>query len=157
MEEPWWEAPTCWFCDYWWALLAAVILALTAYFSRDIWLPQPSSSPTPVVGLTNVTVSQREVELVLCDNGDQIDGDRIRLTVNGKVILEDHTLIGEGTTVPISLDEGANQIVILALNEGDVSPNTVEVTTSHVVEGPPVQISNRLLTGQSDGFTVYAP
>lgn len=157
MEEPWWETPTCWFCDYWWVLLAAVILALAAYFSRDIWLPQPSPSPTPGVGLTNVTVSQREVELVLYDNGRSVDGDRVQLTVNGKVILADHTLTGEGTTVPITLDEGANQIVILALNEGDSSPNTVAVSISHVVDGPQMQLSNGLLTGQSDGFTVYAP
>lgn len=39
MNEEWWESPACWVCDYWWALLLIVVLALTAFFTRDFWLP----------------------------------------------------------------------------------------------------------------------
>jgi hypothetical protein len=41
MNEEWWERPTCLLCDYWWGLLAAVVLVLTGYFTRAYWLPPP--------------------------------------------------------------------------------------------------------------------
>ena len=41
MNDEWWESPVCWLCDYWWALLLAVVLALTGYFARSYWLPAP--------------------------------------------------------------------------------------------------------------------
>lgn len=39
MNEDWWENPVCFVCDYWWVLLIVVVLALTAFFTRDYWLP----------------------------------------------------------------------------------------------------------------------
>ena len=39
MNEEWWESPVCWVCDYWWVLLLIIVLALTAFFTRDFWLP----------------------------------------------------------------------------------------------------------------------
>jgi hypothetical protein len=41
MNEEWWESPVCWLCDYWWALLLALVLGLSAFFSRAYWLPAP--------------------------------------------------------------------------------------------------------------------
>jgi len=127
-----------------------VLLALAAYFTRDYWLPESD-------GLQNVVVSQREIELVLTDIGNAVDGDRIQISVNGKVILEDHTLTGEGTVIPISLSKRRNEVEILALNEGSSSPNTVEVSVSHVIEGPSVQVSSGLHTGEIEKFNIKAP
>lgn len=118
----------------------------------------PSSPPTPTAdaGLVGVTVSQREIDLILRDN-KEVGVDRIKMSLNDAVILDNHTLAGEGTTVRIVFDDGANQVVIRALNEGTLSPNTVEVSISHVVRGPSLQISSGLKTGEAEGFTVPAP
>ncbi len=50
MNEEWWEKPTCFVCDYWWVLLLVIVLALTAFFTRDLWLPLLGyeSQPPPV-------------------------------------------------------------------------------------------------------------
>jgi|GEM_PF-1038658 len=155
MREDWWESPTCWLCDYWWALLAALILALTAYFTRDIWLTALGVDMSG--GLEDVRVSQRDIDLDLKDNGAVVDGDRIQVSLNGEIVLEDHTLTGEGTLLPLDLKRGANRVEILALNEGYDSPNTVEVAISHILEGPSVQVSDGLLTGAKAEFTIRAP
>lgn len=39
MNDEWWEGSVCFVCDYWWALLALIVLGVTAYFTRDYWLP----------------------------------------------------------------------------------------------------------------------
>jgi hypothetical protein len=39
MNVPWWEGPSRFMCDYWWVLLIIIVLGLTAYFTRDLWLP----------------------------------------------------------------------------------------------------------------------
>lgn len=126
-----------------------------AYFTRQLWLPEFGLEPGG--GLEDVRVSQREVELSLTDNGNAVDGDRIRVSLNGEVVIEDHTLTGEGTLVTLDLKRGSNQVEILALNEGYSSPNTVEVAISHVIEGPSVQISDGLLTGAKAEFSIRAP
>ena len=132
-----------------------MLLALTAYFTRHLWLSELGLKPSG--GLEDVRVSQRDVDLNLIDNGNVVDGDRIQVSLNGEVIFEDHTLTGEGTLVTLELKRGSNQVEIVALNEGYSSPNTVEVSISHVVEGPSVQVSDGLLTGAKAEFTIRAP
>jgi hypothetical protein len=106
--------------------------------------------------LVDVTVSQREVDLVFRDNAS-IDGDRIRVYLNGVMILDDYTLTGEGYYLPVVLNQGSNEVIIEALNEGEESPNTVEVSMTFVIEGPEVQIAKGLTTGQTISFFVIAP
>ncbi len=132
-----------------------MLLVLTAYFTRDIWLPELGLEMSG--GLEDIRVSQRNIALDLKDNGNVVDGDRIQVSLNGEIALEDYTLTGEGTIMSVDLKRGSNQVVILALNEGYSSPNTVEVAISHVVEGPSVQVSDGLLTGESAEFTIRAP
>ena len=132
-----------------------MLLALTAYFTRHLWLPELGLEMSG--GLEDVRVSQRNIDLDLKDNGNVVDGDRIQISLNGEIVIEDHTLTGEGTIVSLDLKRGSNQVEILALNEGYSSPNTVEVAISHVVEGPSVQVSDGLLTGERAEFTIRAP
>ena len=51
MQDEWWESPVCYLCDYWWALLIILFLALAGWFSRDYWMPVP---PVPTVTVTPV-------------------------------------------------------------------------------------------------------
>ena len=132
-----------------------MILLLTAYFTRGIWLPELDLNVSD--GLEDVRVSQRVVDLDLKDNGNQIDGDRIQLLLNGEVILEDHTLTEMDKTITLNLKRGSNDIDIVALNEGSSSPNTAEVAISHVIEGNSVQVSDGLNTGEKAEFSIRAP
>lgn len=39
MEESWWENLVVFLCRFWWILVLIIVLSLTAYFTRDYWLP----------------------------------------------------------------------------------------------------------------------
>ena len=39
MNETWWEGIVSFLCDYWWILLIGLVLLITAFLTRDIWLP----------------------------------------------------------------------------------------------------------------------
>jgi hypothetical protein len=60
MDEPLWETPVCWLCDYWWAVLSAIVLVLAAYFSRSYWLPLVGLESSPVVSATPVSSGPAE-------------------------------------------------------------------------------------------------
>lgn len=55
-----------------------------------------------------------------------IDGDKIKVYLNDKVIEPEVTMDGEYKGFKINLREGINKIDIEALNEGFASPNTAE-------------------------------
>ena len=115
--------------------------------------PDGIGSPT---GFSDVTVSQTEVQISVRDNA-AIDGDRIDLYVNDVKVMSDVTLTSSPHTVSVKLNSGENVVKVTALNEGDQSPNTVEVSISHVTQGTAVQISSGLSAGASASFKVIAP
>jgi hypothetical protein len=39
MQPEWWEGIARFINDYWWVFLILLVLALAAYFSRNLWLP----------------------------------------------------------------------------------------------------------------------
>lgn len=39
MNPDWKEGGVCFLCDYWWVVLLILVLAVTAFFTRDYWLP----------------------------------------------------------------------------------------------------------------------
>jgi hypothetical protein len=55
-----------------------------------------------------------------------VDGDKIRVYLNDKVIEPEVSLIGEFKGFKIDLVKGINKIDFEALNEGSASPNTAE-------------------------------
>lgn len=67
MNEEWWEQPTCFVCDYWWALLLGVVLLLAGYFTRAYWWPSPPPpTPTPSPSATPpLPTSEAEPTLAL--------------------------------------------------------------------------------------------
>lgn len=54
----------------------------------------------------------------------RFDGDKVQISVNGKVQIASMMLLHKIKTVKIPLEEGINKIEVLAINEGDLSPNT---------------------------------
>ena len=55
-----------------------------------------------------------------------VDGDKIRVWLNEKVIEPEVNLVGEFQGFKITLEKGMNKIDFEALNEGSASPNTAE-------------------------------
>lgn len=55
-----------------------------------------------------------------------VDGDKVKVYLNDKVIEPEVLLNGDFKSVKINLEKGINKIDIEALNEGFASPNTAE-------------------------------
>ncbi len=67
------------------------------------------------------------VELYARD-AQYVDGDRVRVYLNGKIVQSDIYLQGNYTPVLIKLENGFNTIEIEALNQGTSGPNTAAFT-----------------------------
>lgn len=56
----------------------------------------------------------------------EVDGDQIKVLVNGRVMYEKVYLTGDYTTLELGLEKGFNKIEFEALNQGLVGPNTAQ-------------------------------
>ncbi len=65
--------------------------------------------------------------IIKCRDHEYIDGDRIRLMINGSIIYSNITLSSNFYIVDIDLKDGYNNIEFIALNEGEASPNTAQL------------------------------
>lgn len=104
--------------------------------------------------LGEVTTSSKTV-IVQCRDHEYVDGDRIKLMVNGVTIHPNLTLRGDFFTIDIDLKEGVNAIEFIALNEGTSRPNTAQLRVYD--ENGKQLASNRWLitTGYKASLTVY--
>lgn len=98
-------------------------------------------------GLSDVTVNHYMITVSVWDHGS-IDGDRVDLYLNGRVVRQNILLQRAKTTFQLQINRGANTLEIRALNEGSSSPNTASMEISHVVQGRQNQKWN-LKTGQT--------
>ncbi|RDK85247.1 hypothetical protein [Marinirhabdus gelatinilytica] len=71
------------------------------------------------VGAVYVNIAYRDHEFV--------DGDRIRVFLNGDVVRSSVTLNGSFEGFDVPLQKGPNKIVFQALNQGSSGPNTAEL------------------------------
>ena len=65
--------------------------------------------------------------MIKCRDHEYVDGDRIRLMLNGSVIHPNIILTSSYYSVDIDLEDGYNNIDFVALNEGQSSPNTAQL------------------------------
>lgn len=65
--------------------------------------------------------------IIKCRDHEYIDGDRIRLMINGSIIYSNISLSSNFYIVDIDLKDGYNNIEFIALNEGEASPNTAQL------------------------------
>lgn len=106
---------------------------------------------------SSYTVNDNEVDIPpfqnfftirLWDNAAE-DGDIVSVFLNGQWIIENHSLLKDGTnfTFPTTLlRSGANDLVVFALNEGESGPNTVSIA----INGQEIQnFKPGLLTGEA--------
>ncbi|AVR46339.1 hypothetical protein C7S20_14290 [Christiangramia fulva] len=96
--------------------------------------------------LGNVVTTGKFVE-VYCRDHEYVDGDRVKVIVNGQVVNPNLTLEGGFTPIMVVLQDGFNSIEFVALNQGTSGPNTAEL---RVVNTKGEQVAKKewnLLTG----------
>jgi len=64
---------------------------------------------------------------VVCRDHEYVDGDRVKIYINGKVADPNILLTGTFKGVNVDLQKGFNRIEFEALNEGSSSPNTAQI------------------------------
>ena len=63
---------------------------------------------------------------IVCRDHEYPDGDRVSVSLNGKVVYPNVRLTSQYRRLKINLIQGINKIDITALNQGDSGPNTAE-------------------------------
>lgn len=63
---------------------------------------------------------------IVCRDHEYPDGDRVSVSLNGKVVYPNIRLSSQYRRLKIDLIQGINKIDITALNQGDSGPNTAE-------------------------------
>lgn len=64
---------------------------------------------------------------IVCRDHEYVDGDRVKISVNDRVIDANVLLTGSFKGVNVDLEKGFNRLDFEALNEGSSSPNTAQV------------------------------
>ncbi len=64
---------------------------------------------------------------VVCRDHEYVDGDRVRIYLNGKVVDPNLLLTGAFNGLNLDLEPGFNRLEFEALNQGTSGPNTAQV------------------------------
>ncbi|MGB5369246.1 MAG: hypothetical protein WBN18_02360 [Flavobacteriaceae bacterium] len=64
---------------------------------------------------------------IVCRDHEYVDGDRVKIYLNDRVVDPNVLLTGSFKGVNVDLDKGFNRLDFEALNEGSSSPNTAQV------------------------------
>lgn len=74
-----------------------------------------------------INVQNQEVKVIVRDPNAE-DGDIISLFLNGYPLLQEYKVLKKEKIIEITLEEGDNHLIMRALNEGRIPPNTAAVT-----------------------------
>lgn len=89
-----------------------------------------------------------------CRDHQSVDGDRVRIWVNGTVV-EQSVVLGAGyRPILVPLDSGLNTIEFEALNQGYSGPNTAELRVFDAMGQPVTRNVWNLLTGAKASIIV---
>ena len=65
--------------------------------------------------------------IIKCRDHEYVDGDRVRIIVNDKIVVQNLTLDSSFRGINLKLGKGFNKIDFVALNQGSSGPNTAEL------------------------------
>lgn len=99
----------------------------------------------------NVFWKSNSAKFTIWDSGKE-DGDIITIYHNEKVILNKHKITNKKTTFEAALTEGLNTFKIVALNDGEIPPNTVnlEISDNERI----FELMSNLKMGESSRITI---
>lgn len=89
-----------------------------------------------------------------CRDHEYVDGDRVKITINGIVINANTPLGSTFTPIMVRLDDGLNNIEFEALNQGTSGPNTAELRVYDDQGREVVRKEWNLLTGSKANLVV---
>ena len=92
-----------------------------------------------------VVVYRDVVQIKFFDDKSE-DQDIISVYLNGTWVLENHSLTNVGNTFSFRVNRGYNDLVIFAVNQGKVDPNTCAI---RVENGNPIEMKQNLNTGDA--------
>lgn len=92
-----------------------------------------------------VRVTSSNVSVTLWDDGKE-DGDIVSVWINDIVVLDNYVLTNAGRTFTFQVQPGNNKLVLFAINEGDVGPNTAAITINNSSK---INLSPDLLKGEA--------
>ena len=75
---------------------------------------------------TSIFLKPEKFSIKIYDAG-KLDGDRIKLVFNGKVLLSGYEISKEAKTLELPMDKDINEIKVYALNVGKIAPNTAKI------------------------------
>ena len=75
----------------------------------------------------SVFTKTKKVNLVIFDS-EKEDGDRVSIAINGKVIMHHYAITNQKKVIPIPINSKKTSIKIIAINNGTIPPNTMNVT-----------------------------
>lgn len=103
--------------------------------------PQVKKENTIVISDANAkefSITGNKIKLSVWDNGE-VDGDRISILLNDKYILENYIVTFSSKIIEVTLsDQEVDIIKIIALNEGNLPPNTAAIKIESSAEEYPV-------------------
>ena len=91
---------------------------------------------------------------VYCRDHEFVDGDKVRIIVNGEVIYNSLSLVGRYSPILVKLKDGFNTIEFEALNQGSSGPNTAELKVLDDIGQPLAKNEWNLLTGAKANIIV---
>lgn len=92
-----------------------------------------------------VKVTSSTVTITLWDDGKE-DGDIVSVWINDKLVLDNYTLTNAGQTFNFQIQAGNNKLILFAINEGTVGPNTAAITINN---SSTINLSPDLLKGEA--------
>lgn len=116
------------------------------------------SSGSSSGGLSNVGVDRQKITITFYDDSE-VDGDQIDISVNGKMVVSNHVLVGPpGTSIELWLNSGANTFTVHADNVGSAEnpKNSAALVISNVVSGSSTQ-NWKLDANQTVSITINVP
>ncbi|MCX2837040.1 hypothetical protein OQ279_02645 [Salinimicrobium sp. MT39] len=89
-----------------------------------------------------------------CRDHEYVDGDKVKISVNGVVINRNMSLGATYTPIMVKLDSGLNNIEFEALNQGTSGPNTAELRVYDDQGKEVIRKEWNLLTGSKANLVV---
>lgn len=89
-----------------------------------------------------------------CRDHEYVDGDKVKISVNGVVINYNMSLGATYTPIMVNLDHGLNNIEFEALNQGTSGPNTAELRVYDDQGREVIRKEWNLLTGSKANLVV---
>ena len=100
-------------------------------------------------------ISKSKFVKVLCRDHQAIDGDRVSIILNDKVVEANIFLDGEFSVYYIELTPGFNNLEFVALNQGDSGPNTAQFAVLDEFDATIMSNIWNLATGAKASMSIF--